>query len=394
MTMASSSDLMDLLGVSHDALAKAATLESELGTSPPPVLFGAGSLASSVVRRYRDLGFPSPLLVVDDKYFPPDESRGPVGTSIARLTEFLDRRDLPGSWDRRVLCSILQSRFNFAQANAQFSSGGFELLHSIWVRALNVPASESLVWSQELVLENQPSLLDLWHSLSDQQSVAVLRGQLRYRLIGDWRGVNEVVSEPFADLPFWLHEGRDWVLIDGGAYTGDSIDTMLERWPERWSRIVGVEPDESSFERLQSFDAGRYSEGAIVEAVWAAIGTSSGHVPFLNLGNQASRVAEGPGAPGSSMVPSVKLSELVTEFGVTGKTFVKLDIEGIEVDSVTEALGYLEKMQVVLAVSCYHRETDLLDLFQLLRATNCTLRLRQYGNDGTDLMMVADFRRA
>lgn len=93
------------------------------------------------------------------------------------------------------------------------------------------------------------------------------------------------------------------------------------------------------------------------------------------------------------MVPAISLEELVEGSGSGRPLTIKMDVEGHELAALQSSWRSLPKNNVTYAVSAYHRESDLLDLAEILASTPPMpkLRLRQHGRDGTDLVLYATF---
>ncbi len=83
----------------------------------------------------------------------------------------------------------------------------------------------------------------------------------------------------------------------------------------------------------------------------------------MSLGGPATTVV---GGAGYARVPSVTVDDLVAT-GVTDRIdFIKLDIEGAELDAMRGATEVLRAFRPRLALSAYHRSDDLWELARLV----------------------------
>ena len=71
--------------------------------------------------------------------------------------------------------------------------------------------------------------------------------------------------------------------------------------------------------------------------------------------------------------------------------YVKLDVEGNELQALEGLSPLLRRSRPTLAISAYHRPADLWQLPQFVRALDLdySLHLRQYGHQGYDTVLYA-----
>jgi len=138
--------------------------------------------------------------------------------------------------------------------------------------------------------------------------------------------------------------------LDGGAYIGDTIQTLIAH-NQIFAQIYAFEPDTENFKRLllQTSDL-------------------SNHIPvkLLQCGLWSSKTVvsfnDGLGA-GSKISDDNKLKvTLVTIDDIVGNNqcnFIKLDIEGAELDALEGAKRTIQKFRPRLAICCYHKPDHL-----------------------------------
>ena len=189
----------------------------------------------------------------------------------------------------------------------------------------------------------------LW---ADDESRREFIAQLRWRLLADFAALpSPVVHEIY--FPDDLVDLRpDEVFIDWGAYDGDTIRSLLRRGVFSDGQIVAFEPDAANFRQLERYVVSlpaRLRERISLRQ--AAVGGRCCKVEFDATGTEASAVGSG-----GVVVDCVALDEAL---GDRRTTYIKMDIEGSELDAVTGAAGIIRTSQPVLAICVYHHQDHL-----------------------------------
>src|SRR5262249_14708340 len=98
----------------------------------------------------------------------------------------------------------------------------------------------------------------------------------------------------------------------------------------------------------------------------------------------ASGTAASATRTGSHSVPVVPLDELVGEAPVS---FIKLDIEGGEIDALEGMRATVRRTAPILAICAYHRQDHLWRVPLLMHSLrdDCTFHLRPHNEEGWDL---------
>ena len=187
---------------------------------------------------------------------------------------------------------------------------------------------------------------------------------------------------PAADMyfpPDLVQLSSDEVLVDCGAFDGDSIRLFLEKVDGHFRRICAFEPDPSNLRALAASIAALPAEAAAkVTVLPYALGRESGTVRFSAEGAINSKVAA---ADGGIEVECRALD------GVLGEeecpTIIKMDIEGAETEAIPGAAKTIARCRPILAICAYHRCDHLYRIPKLLQAVNPDYRifLRRYAEE-------------
>lgn len=132
---------------------------------------------------------------------------------------------------------------------------------------------------------------------------------------------------------------RSPTIIDGGANIGIAVRYWLKRFP--MARIIAFEPDSRLFSILEKNVAGR--PAGQVELYNAALWRSEESLLFCSTGIETGHLKESQDRENGlhSMVNAVRLSSFLDQ----NIEFLKLDIEGAEVDVIVEAKQTLKNVK-------------------------------------------------
>jgi FkbM family methyltransferase len=215
--------------------------------------------------------------------------------------------------------------------------------------------------------------------LADERSRREFRAQIRWRVRLDYEALpaaDNAGEMYFAAALYGLLPEE--VLVDCGAYDGDSIRTFLEASGGRFGRIYAWEADGVNRGALERYRASLDGEvAARIEVLPYVVGARNEMVRFAADGSVASRVADSKGAQ------EVECKTIDSALAEARPTLIKMDIEGGEPEALRGARRTMERCRPVMAVCVYHKCEHLWELPQLLAAGNPDYRifLRRYAED-------------
>jgi FkbM family methyltransferase len=215
------------------------------------------------------------------------------------------------------------------------------------------------------ILDHYEALLDFGDRLADEASRQTLYRLMRYRLTYDLRelqAINEPFDRQFYGNPFMALR-PDEVLLEGGAYDGDSIRHFLLHGGGHYARIIAFEPEPANYAKLAAFAAGHPD----IRAVCKGLSNINGTLRFSNGMGMASHVAE----DGDSEIQVCRIDDEVDD----AVTLLKLDIEGAELDALDGARETIGRHQPKLAIAVYHQPGDILAIPRYVEALGREQRL-------------------
>jgi FkbM family methyltransferase len=328
----------------------------------PTVLYGAGSYAAIVERYLQDHGIEIDARFIDSGY--------PCPAGVGHIEDIMARYD----------------RFNVVLGMADHRKGAQKM------RALGsakIAHVEGFVLSphylagidQAFLDAHQPQLDALYAKLGDELSRKTLAGFISTIATGDDQYLFDVCqpAQYFQDV---AAIGEREVFVDGGAYIGDTLEDYLRRVPAGFAKYYAFEPDGNNFSRLSAMVSKRGLQS--VECINAGLWHEAGSMRF----------AEGDGVSTESRVSDsggveIKLDTIDARCG--DATFIKMDIEGAELDALRGARDTIARNLPKLALCAYHHPAHLWALADYARSLvpEYKIYFRQHRTICTELVMYA-----
>lgn len=225
-------------------------------------------------------------------------------------------------------------------------------------------------WLEDL-FEHRDRYASLAGMLADDMSRRVLDAVLGFRLTLDATVLSPIIEWDLYGPANLLQYGEDEVYVDGGAYDGDSIRLFIDRVRGKFSRILAFEPDKNTFERLVA----NFAAEKRVEPINAGLHRRKATLRFDNAGTRGSILV----GEGGVEVPVVGLDEVL---GGDRVTYIKMNIEGAELEALKGAEQAIKRWAPKLAISAYHRPSDLWQLPDLVRRLRWDYKLYLRQHDG------------
>jgi FkbM family methyltransferase len=145
-----------------------------------------------------------------------------------------------------------------------------------------------------------------------------------------------------------LPAGACGLIIDAGGYIGTSAIKLARAFPN--ARVVTVEPAPDNLKLLRRNVAHVPNITVVASAL---VGTPTDRVELLDphLGEWGYSIV--PRSSGTEVktisVPTITIDALMTEAGADEIRILKLDIEGAEIDVLSNNIGWLQRTDLVIA---------------------------------------------
>lgn len=174
--------------------------------------------------------------------------------------------------------------------------------------------------------------------------------------------VDSILLEQYR-LPGLVENERGDVILDIGAYKGETALWFADQvGPE--GLVLAMEPSVQTGAVLrQNVARNRSDSMAPIRILPNAAGADEGVAQFIATADSASTL----GVEGETTVAMTTIDAVVVEQHLSRVDFIKMDIEGGEVDALKGAEQTLKRFTPRLAISVYHRPRDLPDIVALVR---------------------------
>lgn len=235
------------------------------------------------------------------------------------------------------------------------------------------------------IISERDDVLMAFKLLADDESRQEYIAQMRFRLFLDFDSLPSPSRsvQYFPDHLFNLTSEE--VFIDCGAFDGDTIRAFMKQVDGLFKRIHAFEPDPLNFQQLQRFIAALPQDiqrRIILHRIAAA--EHQGQIGFSITGNASSSTD----AHALIKVACAPLDQILsTEI----PTYIKLDIEGAEIDAMKGAAGLIRQHRPLMAVSVYHQQNHLwrIPLYLKKLFQGYELFLRPHNEEAWDLVCYA-----
>jgi FkbM family methyltransferase len=160
-----------------------------------------------------------------------------------------------------------------------------------------------------------------------------------------FRAANGEQYFSLAEIPW----GKDEVFVDCGVFDGESALDFIDRCEKQggtYSKVFGFEPDPTNY--LVAVDNLARFRG--VKIFNAGVGNRDGTAKFVPCG--------GGSHVGEAGIEEVRIVTLDKALGGERVTFIKMDIEGSELDALRGAEKIIREQKPKLAVCVYHKFED------------------------------------
>ena len=217
-----------------------------------------------------------------------------------------------------------------------------------------VPIAGKGLFTLDYLREHNEDFDRAYNILCDEKSKSDFTDVLNFKISGKTEYLFRSMYEKKKLYEDILHLSDEEVIVDLGAYDGDTIREFLSVTGGKYKKIYAFEPDEKNFRKLtrkteELYNIERYNLGA-----WDKKET----LFFAKKGGRNSRKDE-DGVPVSfDSVDNTVKDEV---------TFLKMDIEGAEARALDGARETIKKYLPKLYVCAYHRNEDMYVLPQKIK---------------------------
>ena len=226
-------------------------------------------------------------------------------------------------------------------------------------------------------------------SLHDSESTRIFDNLLEYRMTNDERLLSKSYEIghpqyfPSAEEKIITPEA-DEIFIDAGAYNGDTTITFAKWCDGDYRKIYCMEPDELMYEIVK--ENMRLNKLDRVEAVNKGAYSKKWKTRFYSdVATGSSLISD----CGTKEIETISIDEMVERGEKV--TFIKMDIEGAEMEALYGCEGTIARYMPKLAISIYHKEDDLwrIPAYLMKKYQDYRYYIRHYTDMTTETILYA-----
>ena len=303
-------------------------------TKKPILLYGMGNGADMIIKVLESYGITYEDTFASDGFVRGHSFHG------KRVLSFSEAKEKYGDFVIIVTFAVHDDKtMNFIS----------ELSDKFELYAPTVSVVDGGPFTYEFFKENEGNFEIAYDMLADEKSKEDFLNILRFKLSGDVKYLLKSHSDKMKLYEDVLPLSGNEVIVDLGAYDGDTIREFLTVTDGKYKKIIALEPDEKNFRKLERkteklTDIIRLNLGA-----WDKEET----LYFAKKSGRNSRLEE-TGVP----VNFNSVDNIVTD----EVTFIKMDIEGAELKALEGAKNTVARYRPKLYVCAYHRNEDMFAL--------------------------------
>lgn len=311
--------------------------------------------------------------VVDDRYYKDENFRG----------KCVYKRS---AWERNVKeGDYVVFGFTGSKRAKELEKELPSVLHDVYFHFPYSANVNGCYLTYDFYMEQEEKFEKAYDLLADERSKKIMTAFINACISGDTEELDKLQSDGqyFNELTGNCKKG---CFIDCGAYIGDTIETAVTFLGDRLERVIAFEPDGGNLkalsermkklnikeDRLSLIQKGSYSKEAVLH--------------FSSSDSSSSISDEGDL---EILVDSV--DNVVDEKDLI--SFIKMDVEGSEKESLLGAKKTIKKDCPILAVCVYHKPEDLYELTELIKELTEDAKyrfyLRYHGPDLRELVFYA-----
>lgn len=253
---------------------------------------------------------------------------------------------------------------------------------NIWSFDLFNPFYKKLTY--DYLEKNRQKFEEVYAYLYDEYSKCVFLDYLKGASSGDLSWYEKKVSKPEYFPEDIVPRLKNHIFLDVGAYNGNTIEEFISFTGNEYEKIYAFEPFLDSVKKIEDKSFPR------VEVFSAAASNKCGEKTFYcneygDLTMVTTILEEGANHK------ALSFATITIDEALHGRkaTFIKMDIEGSELDALHGACRTIKKYKPFLAICVYHKREDLITILPYIESIVPEYRfyLRHHANTPSDLVL-------
>lgn len=167
---------------------------------------------------------------------------------------------------------------------------------------------------------------------------------------------------------------------------------MCQVWGGGYKKVVIFEPDDLNIKKVKR----NIKENKGILIVHKGVWNKTMKLPFKSAGNEASKVVDQANwMEAQSDVKTISVVAMDDMQECQDATFIKMDLEGAEMQALQGAENIIKRNKPKLAVCIYHSDQDMLEIIRYIHkiVPEYSLYVRQYSNGIGETVLYAVYKR-
>lgn len=325
----------DLINLSEKSIIEELTEHDEI------ILFGAGDGGEKAFKFFQEKNI-KVLFFIDNDYSKIGKQK--CGLPIKHLSQVRDKTKkivISSNWYREISKQLVSEGFH------NYVVFPFSLYYFDNFKAVNLLRDISLLNKMKLI----------YNLLNDTESKDIWIRMLLHRYTGDEKYIRKSNYNQY----FYPLVNKDKIknIIDGGAYNGDTIRLFLEQFPY-FEKIHAFEPSSKTFKELEQINLGENIREKVIlynKGLWS----KSTYLKFDI--DSPSATTNKIDDTGSITIEVTSIDKIIQQENID---YIKLDIEGAELEALKGAKNTIIKNRPVLAICIYHLTEHFWEIIEYL----------------------------
>ena len=319
-------------------------------TDKPIVMYGTGNGADKILDIFYTYGIKVSDICTSDDFYRPKNFRG---YPLIKLSDVMDKYE-----DCIIVLAFAVFREDMIKKIKDISTR-FEVL------APHVSIFGTKFFSYEILQSCRKEIKKAYHLLYDEKSKQVFENIIRYRLSGKLQYLYDCEDTRDDVFNTIIKLRTDEIYLDLGAYRGDTIEEFLKFTEGKYEKIIALEPDIKNYNKLCDYvDSQAINK---IETHNKASWFKKEAVRFDGGGGRNSSIMDPLEADTGHTVDAIDVDTLLEGSPVS---YVKMDVEGSEIQTIMGMEKTIETYKPKLAISAYHHTDDLFVLPLLIHRLN------------------------
>lgn len=236
--------------------------------------------------------------------------------------------------------------------------------------------------STQFFQKHQDDICQNLSYLADSKSKEVYQKMIQFRCTYDLRQHPDYSIDDIYFVKDIVSLENGEVFCDAGAYNGNTTDKFITI-QKKYNSIICIEPDKANYNILKD----KYGNESNIILLNMGVWSHSGNLKFNAQSNMCSHVIFTDDLEKKSEnIPVISIDELD---GSEEITYIKMDIEGSEIQALYGACNTIKKNHPKLAVSIYHSDEDMIRIIRWIHelVPEYKMFIRQHSHSFMDTVL-------